>query len=62
MAILNLTIVKIICSRAPRDSPLSADRLAPGLARRGDNHTREIDLILARHVDAFEFHFVGTAL
>jgi hypothetical protein len=32
------------------------------LARRGGNHTREIDLILARHAGAFEFHFVGTAL
>jgi hypothetical protein len=40
---------------------LSADRLAPGLARCVGDDTREIDLILARHADAFEFHFVGTA-
>src|SRR5882757_6227807 len=38
---------------------LSPDRLAPGLARRGGDDTRKIDLILARHADAFEFHRVG---
>jgi hypothetical protein len=31
------------------------------LARCVGDDTREIDLILARHADAFEFHFVGTA-